>query len=198
MSTPPDLWTIDELAARAAVVLSAGDERVDDGRIRDVPDTRTIRYYTTLGLLDRPAEMRGRTALYGRRHLAQLVAIKRFQARGLTLSQVQERLVGLTPAALARLAAVPEDAGAAAAATPRAEPAPRREQFWAEAPAAVPAPSSPATTAASLEAVPLTADVLLLFAPVRSLDDDDRAALRVAAAPVLKLLESRRLLWPRP
>ena len=69
-----------------------------------MPDLRTIRYYTTLGLLDRPAAMRGRTALYGPRHLLQLVAIKRLQARGLSLAAVQERVVGLSDAALRRLA----------------------------------------------------------------------------------------------
>ena len=65
------------------------------GRVRDVPDRRTIRYYTTLGLIDRPAAMRGRTALYGLRHLLQLAAIKRLQAHGLSLAEVQQRLVGL-------------------------------------------------------------------------------------------------------
>ena len=39
--------------------------------------------------------MRGRTALYGLRHLLQLVAIKRLQAKGYTLEQVQQALEGL-------------------------------------------------------------------------------------------------------
>ncbi len=98
------LWTIEELGERVAGALSAGYGGVPSGRVRDVPDLRTIRYYTTLGLLDRPAEMRGRTALYGQRHLLQLVAIKRLQARGLSLAAVQERVVGLSNAALRRLA----------------------------------------------------------------------------------------------
>src|SRR5262249_5101766 len=50
-----------------------------------------------------------RTALYGRRHLLQLVAIKRLQARGLSLAQVQEELLGLPTTALARLAKVPAE-----------------------------------------------------------------------------------------
>src|SRR5947209_4399212 len=102
------LWTIDELGSQVALALSVDYEGQASGRVRDVPDRRTIRYYTTLGLLDRPAEMRGRTALYGRRHLLQLVAIKRLQARGLSLSELQQQLLGLTNAALARLARVPE------------------------------------------------------------------------------------------
>src|SRR3954468_22885713 len=100
MTTQPSLWTIDELGAQVALALSVDYDGPPNGRVRDVPDRRTIRYYTTLGLLDRPAEMRGRTALYGRRHLMQLVAIKRLQARGLSLSEVQQRLVGLGGAAL--------------------------------------------------------------------------------------------------
>src|SRR5207244_1724793 len=74
------------------------------GRVREVPDRRTVRYYTTLGLIDRPAEVRGRTALYSTRHLLQLVAIKRLQARGLPLAEIQSRLVGQTDAALRELA----------------------------------------------------------------------------------------------
>src|SRR3954452_21706457 len=101
------LWTIDELGAMVALALSVDYAGQANGRVRDVPDRRTIRYYTTLGLIDRPAQMRGRTALYGRRHLLQLVAIKRLQARGATLAQVQRRLLGLPDAALADLARLP-------------------------------------------------------------------------------------------
>src|SRR5271170_3117537 len=97
------LWTIDELGERVAEALAdPGYGGVPSGRVRDVPDLRTIRYYTTVGLLDRPAAMRGRTALYGERHLLQLVAIKRLQAQGLTLAAVQERVVGLSNKGLRR------------------------------------------------------------------------------------------------
>src|SRR3954447_1502268 len=97
-------WTIDELSAAAASALAEGYDGPPNGRVRDVPDRRTIRYYTTLGLIDRPAELRGRTALYGRRHLLQLVSIKRLQARGLALRELQEQLLGLTDAALEKIA----------------------------------------------------------------------------------------------
>ena len=125
------LWTIDELGERVAVALGGpGYEGVPSGRVRDVPDLRTIRYYTTLGLLDRPAAMRGRTALYGPRHLLQLVAIKRLQARGLSLAAVQERVVGLSDAALRRLAAA-EAAATKADVVPRTPASvSRAESFW--------------------------------------------------------------------
>ena len=76
-----ELWTIHQLSAEVERVLAVDYEGSRNGRVRDIPDLRTIRYYTTAGLLERPAEMRGRTALYGRRHLLQLVAIKKLQAR---------------------------------------------------------------------------------------------------------------------
>src|SRR6516162_8042242 len=103
-----ELWTIDELGAQVALALSVDYEGPDNGRVREIPDRRTIRYYTTLGLIDRPAEMRGRMALYGRRHLLQIVAIKRLQAHGLSLAEIQVRLVGLGDRALGRVARLPE------------------------------------------------------------------------------------------
>jgi hypothetical protein len=83
------LWTLDELSAAVARALAVDYDGQPSARVRDVPDRRTIRYYTTLGLIDRPAALRGRTALYGRRHLLQLTAIKRLQAAGLSLAEVQ-------------------------------------------------------------------------------------------------------------
>src|SRR2546423_1258101 len=100
MPTRAPRWTLDELGAQVALALAVDYAGPADGRVRDLPDRRTIRYYTTLGLLDRPAELRGRTALYGRRHLLQLVAIKKLQARGLSLAEVQRALVGQPDAAL--------------------------------------------------------------------------------------------------
>src|SRR5919202_1029774 len=96
MHSRAPLWTLDELCAQVALALAADYAGQASGRVREVPDRRTIRYYTTLGLVDRPAAVRGRTALYSTRHLLQLVAIKRLQARGLTLAEVQRRLLGLT------------------------------------------------------------------------------------------------------
>src|SRR5215471_1357192 len=96
MSRAELLWTIAELGALAERALAVDYPGQSNGQVRAVPDRRTIRYYTTLGLIDRPAQMRGRTALYGRRHLLQLVAIKRLQANGLSLQEVQQQLLGLS------------------------------------------------------------------------------------------------------
>src|SRR5271157_4763365 len=105
-----ELWTIHQLSAEVERVLAVDYEGSRNGRVRDIPDLRTIRYYTTAGLLERPAEMRGRTALYGRRHLLQLVAIKKLQASGLSLSQIQEWMAAATDLLLERLAGLRAEA----------------------------------------------------------------------------------------
>ena len=83
-------------------------------RVRAVPDTRTIRYYTTLGLLSPPSEMRGRVAYYDETHVLQIVAIKQLQAQNLSLSDIQQKIVGLTNRKLEVIAKLPTDFWAAA------------------------------------------------------------------------------------
>jgi DNA-binding transcriptional MerR regulator len=107
-----ETWTISELAERAASLLeSAGPV---NGRVREVPNERLIRWYTTIGLLDPPLARRGRIALYGRRHLLQLVAVKRRQADGLSIAAIQAELTGATDAMLvqaAHLTGLPDASG---------------------------------------------------------------------------------------
>jgi DNA-binding transcriptional MerR regulator len=197
------LWTLDDLCARVALALAEDYDGQPSGRVRDVPDRRTIRYYTTLGLLDRPAEMRGRTALYGRRHLIQLVAIKRLQARGLSLAEIQESLLGLPNSRLELLAELPRDAEAVNPefVVPKEETPHRRASFWTAAPAtaengdASPSPDDPVGPR-PLQAIPLSAGVLLLVPAARAIRSDDLEAIHSAAAPLIKLLEKRRLLDP--
>ncbi len=146
-------WTLDQLAERVGAALSVDYNGQASGRVREVPDQRAIRYYTTIGLVDRPAAMRGRTALYARRHLLQLVAIKRLQARGLSLARIQRELAGVTDAQLERVARVPpldEPAGVAgeqpipAAASPVPALAAPRRAFWKRPGQAPAAPSEAA------------------------------------------------------
>jgi DNA-binding transcriptional MerR regulator len=104
------LWTIEQLAILVEMALrTVSYDGQKSGRVRALPDRRTIRYYTTLGLLDPPAEMRGRKAFYGRRHVLQLVALKRLQAQGMSLVQIQQVLTGADNRSLARWSAVPAD-----------------------------------------------------------------------------------------
>ncbi len=212
------LWTIHELSAQVERELAVDYTGASNGRVRDIPDTRTIRYYTTLGLLDRPAEMRGRTALYSRRHLLQLVAIKKLQAMGLSLSQVQERMAGATDRLLESLASMRPDAQAEGDSTvssgsgPEVSPRP----FWKARPAQVasPAPSaevSPKPTGRRpessegadayeevkpLQAIELVDRVMLLLAPARPIDRDELPAVRQAAASLIRHLRTHRLIHP--
>jgi hypothetical protein len=103
-------WTLDELAERVDLALAVDYQGQPSGRVRAVPDRRAIRWYTTIGLIDRPVAHRGRTALYGPRHLLQLVAVKRLQAKGLPLVAIQQELAGATDSQLARVARLPSDA----------------------------------------------------------------------------------------
>ncbi len=179
-------WTLDELCEQAAQALARDAPAPLDGRVREVPDRRTLRYYTTLGLLDRPAEMRGRTAYYAQRHLWQLLAIKRLQACGQTLVQIQQALLGLSEEELRRLANMPEEPG------PKRKERPRdREAFWRTPPA----PVEPATSevTAALQGVRLGSGVMVMLETLREMTDEDREALRQAAAPLLELMRMRGL-----
>jgi DNA-binding transcriptional MerR regulator len=185
------LWTIEELSAQVALALSVDYDGPSNGRVRDVPDLRTIRYYTTLGLLDRPAEMRGRTALYGIRHLLQLVAIKRLQAKGQSLGELEQQLLGMTDAELARIANLPapEEVNNGDVLADRASTA-----FWMQPPGPVEkreirAPAS----LLHMQGLALSDGVTLLMNAGRQLEPDDIEAIRIVAAPLLKLLEKRRL-----
>lgn len=102
-----ELWTIEQLPDQVAALLAHNYDGQRNGRVRELPNGRTIRWYTTIGLVDRPAATRGRTALYGRRHLLQLAAVKKLQSAGRTLAEIQELLVGATDRQLVDLAGLP-------------------------------------------------------------------------------------------
>jgi DNA-binding transcriptional MerR regulator len=131
-------WTIAELAELAAETLAATDSDEPspgpvraDGRVRDVPNERLVRWYATVGLVDPPLSRRGRVARYGRRHLLQLVAVKRRQAEGRSLAEIQAELTGATDETLATVARVPDI-------QPAPEPAPSAPaRFWARQPTQV-------------------------------------------------------------
>ena len=153
-------WTLDELTERVGAALAVDYPGQPSGRVRDLPDRRAIRWYTTIGLVDRPVAHRGRTALYGPRHLLQLAAVKRLQARGLPLVAIQQELAGATDAQLARVARLPAatpgpsaataaaaDGGTPSSRVPARPAAPvaarrvaagpaRRAAFWREPPSA--------------------------------------------------------------
>lgn len=205
-------YTLAELADVSAAALDALGIEARNGQVRDRPDTRTIRYYSALGLVDRPAEMSGRTALYSGRHLLQVLAVKALQARGASLADVQRSLVGASEAEL-RSAVGPElsaalnaaaefsptrsgTASASAAGPAVAGPSAGRA-FWRNLP---PAPAGPVPALAQprrMIVIPLAPGATLLI------DSDDGrevdvAALHAAAGPLLTYLTSAGLLPALP
>ncbi|WP_433376929.1 MerR family transcriptional regulator [Streptosporangium sp. CA-115845] len=127
-------WTVGELAERASAALAPTAQL--NGRVRDVPNERLIRWYATIGLLDPPLARRGRVALYGRRHLLQLIAVKRRQADGRTIAEIQAELTGATDQTLESIARIPGRSPEHA--TETVSPRTARPRFWAE-PSSAPA-----------------------------------------------------------
>lgn len=207
------MWTMDELVERVRLALAGEYPGAPNGRVRDLPDRRAIRWYTTTGLVDRPAGMRGRTALYQRRHLLQLVALKRRQAQGRTLAEIQAELSGASDEALADVARVPEDLLVWDGLEPDPQTSPARTRFWASA-AESPDPGSkprldtahPApnrkirvegtpfhrVAATPIGGVDLGGGAILVLP--RPPAPGDYAAIAAAAAPLLDLLVHRGLL----
>ncbi|MBO0713374.1 MAG: MerR family transcriptional regulator [Acidimicrobiales bacterium] len=160
------LLTLPELAEAAARAVEATGARPENRQAKAVPAVRMIRYYTARGLLAPPGT-RGRALVYGRRHLLQLVAIKKLQSRGRSLEEIAERLTGLSDADLEGLAGVPGEALPAGLGDvdpgqsnqARATQISRRaERFWdraatADAPGSS-APAAPMRLRASSRALP--------------------------------------------
>ena len=176
-----------------------------------------IRWYATTGLVDRPV-MRGRVAHYGERHLLQLVAVKRLQAQGLTLAEIQQRLAGATDATLRAAADGADPDGAHPTrrypepAVPRAarrndrradarsicrarRPRPKTQaRFWASMPAAQVTATVTVTVTVTtggtgcLYGLRIADLTLLLRSPPT---DEDLPAIRAAARPLLDLLAAK-------
>jgi len=179
MTAISDLFdgSLDELVTAANHAL-AGVE-AEDRRVAPAVDGRTVRWYTSSGLLP-PAEREGRYARYDRRHLQRLVAIRRLQADGWALGSIQRLLDRADERQLRRLAAGTE--------------APSPEAFWAARPPApladptgVHHPGATGTTVVLAPGVRLVLD--------EPLDPERLAALQTAARPLLEVLERPA---PRP
>ena len=206
-------YTIAELADASAAALDALGIAARNGQVRDRPDVRTIRYYGTLGLIDPPAEMTGRTARYDGRHLLQVLAVKAMQARGDSLADAQRTLVGASDEELRSAIGPGLSAALAAAPSPVPPPAPTGAQegnaarraaphpFWRTPPAS-PAAEVPELRAAEpgeagmprpFVAVPLGPGATLLIEG-SAVGAIDTAVLRAAAGPLLAYLIESGLL----
>lgn len=183
-----ETFDIHELSAQSAAEL--GPLEQESGRVSDVPSTRTIRYYTQLGILSPPLRFDGRTAIYGRKHLAQLVAIKRLQIQGMSLKEIQSELAGINESSLESLSHISINTVINQNTVQRS-----RREFWTE----VPAEFSSNLELEVDEQVFSDAlrfddnSALILEGLTRHLTPSDRAALEAAAGPLLKVLRTRNL-----
>ncbi len=149
-STPLDRYrdaelTLDELVHAAARLLRGLALRPDDGRVAETVDARGVRYYQTLGVIDKPLRYEGRRAVYGYRHLLQLLSVRNLQQAGHPLHLIQRALAGRTTRtleqALVTTIAAREEGAAAAPPLSLAQ----------RAPAASPKPAHPDETGGRLQ-----------------------------------------------
>lgn len=96
MDSSEILWSLEELSQHSQRELEHRKIPNPGGRVSQILSARTIRYYTSLGLVDRPLAYDGGVAKYGPRHLLQLLAIKILQAEYLPLPEIQKQLFGRT------------------------------------------------------------------------------------------------------
>ena len=187
LDLPPAGVTLDDLAARANAVLEAMGLEVTDGRAATRIDSRTVRFYQTIGLLPKP-EYEGRRALYSLTHLLRLVAAKRLQSEGHTLTQIQNALPLRSDAQLLRAlgdlhADSPNAASSARTGAPRAATA-------ASSPTS--ASSASPTHPTELRAFTLAKGVTLVIDPAVAATSLDPDALAAAIASVLSAPARRR------
>lgn len=200
--TVTNVFPLDELTARVATELDRLNIVQANGQVSVVPDARTLRYYTTLGLLDRPAEVRGRRSFYGARHVLQAVAIKALQAEGLALQEIQQRLAGRTNDELTAVVTRPSGARFwRAAPSTGADPPPsaghQPETQLAEAGGVgPPLPARPARSGGDPVAVRLAAGVVIVVDPARPDPLHDHQALLRAAAPLIAELARQGFIDP--
>ncbi len=133
LSTAAEVYGLEELLA------AAGE------RLGEEITPRTVRLYATQGLIDRPGR-EGRSAVYGRRHLLQLLLIRSLARRGLSLAAIAP-LIGLADNELEQQLNQLEGDGSPASSLLAAMAA----DIQAAAPAAAGSPQSGGSPAASEE-----------------------------------------------
>jgi DNA-binding transcriptional MerR regulator len=89
-------FQLEDLVDTAAEWIGRAATPPADGRVSPLPDARTVRYYQTVGIMQKPLRYDGRNAIYGYHHLLQLIAIKLLQRQGLSLAQIQNALLQAT------------------------------------------------------------------------------------------------------
>jgi hypothetical protein len=94
-------WNARGLAAHVTALVDAAGMRPTNASARAAPSARSVRFYVSNGLLDRP-EGTGTSATYGYRHFLQLLAIKIRQREGQTLESIKSEMQDVAGDALER------------------------------------------------------------------------------------------------
>jgi DNA-binding transcriptional MerR regulator len=108
-----------QLADEAARLVSRFVPRQERQSVSLVPDERTVRYYSTEGLLAPPEGKQGLNSVYGYQHLLQLLVIKRLQAEHLPIRKIKELVEGKSERELEQLLNIDERTTAQARAAPQ-------------------------------------------------------------------------------
>lgn len=85
---------MDELIHLAAGLIPAVAGPQPHGKVTEIPDARTVRYYVSEGLVDPPSGQSGGSSLFEYRHLLQIVLIKSLQSRHFPIRLIRERISG--------------------------------------------------------------------------------------------------------
>jgi DNA-binding transcriptional MerR regulator len=96
-------YSLEGLVRMVQGILERTQSAQPDARVAEIPDARTLRYYQTTGLMDKPLRYEGRRAIYGYRHLLQALSIKLLQGQGYRLTQIQGALSSADRATLERV-----------------------------------------------------------------------------------------------
>lgn len=129
-----DDLTLEELVDAAEELLREVAPVQQRYKVTARPDVRTIRYYTSQGLLPKPVGYDGGRARYALTHLLRLLWIKKLQAEHLTLARIKRELKKANDADVRRalMKSPPRAAGAGAREAPPRDPA--REPLLEDAP----------------------------------------------------------------
>ncbi|MGE5752887.1 MAG: succinate CoA transferase [Deltaproteobacteria bacterium] len=86
--------TLEELVALAFRWTPVAAGKQARYKVAEVASERTIRYYATTGLIDKPLRYSGTRAVYGYRHFLQVLVVKALQSRDLPLRKIRAMIGG--------------------------------------------------------------------------------------------------------
>lgn len=87
--------SLSELEEQISILLPQIAPQQSRYKVVDIPDSRTIRYYISQGLVPKPLNYQGGRANYGGEHILSLLFIKKMQAEHYSLRQIKQALLAM-------------------------------------------------------------------------------------------------------